>query len=568
MGEKCIVDERLLYCGILRYPEECIIAQLPTLESGLKRLRRSQNMDTSIVIFINYKSESPEVFFHQPFREKSCYAGSNWNDVSQIAVNNRSEWRNWLVLYPQLKHACRTLSACWYFEDRLEVALMCGPARYPSPSDYQLDVEPNYNMLSMSCSERLPDDSRQCDERMIAVLYHVSQDAFSRFKLATGIPQPIAYNKILHEGTLHVNPGSAEWLRAPSSIDLKDLDAATCLHLFEKCVDSFTEGLGQPLYIEFVVDLDTNDPETAHAFESIAHLPPVWSRFRGHWLPDRFDIISTPQDPTAIRAFPLIRMESNARYPRLFFQLNIVHVRGESFIECQVYEDKKWFDLISNFFEAPIDVWEGPIESRFGWYGDASTGRLVRHPTNTKIRLPGLPTKNVAFVILPKYYDYMDGFFENEYYYRDPIAVFRTEKEAQRFAQKDPVAFTESNGFEIYTSQNSEFDFDDVPDEDQQKVREILEFTEEDDWREVFDERFSGGGFHELKGRSRAMWNKLFKLLRITTYRIHEVDVADETAYEKLAERIKAGKFNMKVRHELAEQFKLSIGEYDYRGEA
>ena len=566
MGEKCIVDGSFLHCGVLRYPLECILSQLPRLESELKRLRRMQNLDTSIIRFTNYKSESPEVFFHQPFRYRLPYECRS-NDASKIAAGGSNEWRNWLAIYPQLKHTTRNLWACWCFEDHLCVSLICGQTRYPSPTDYQLAVEPGCHRLTFTCSERLPYDARKCDERMSNVLSEASQDAFARFKTASGISVDIPYNKILHEGTLHVNPGSAEWLRAPSSINIKDLDVATCLHLFEKCVDSFTEGLGKPLYVEFAVDLDSKDPQTAHAFESIAHLPPVWSRFRGHWLPERFDIISTPQDPTAIRAYPLIRMESNARYPELLFQLNIVHVRGESFVECQVYEDKKWFDLISNFFDAPIDVWEGPIESRFGWYGDANTGRVVRHQTNTRIKLPALPTKNVAFVILPKYYEYVDGFFENEYYYRDPIAVFRTEKAAVKFAEKDPVAFTESNGFEVYTSQNTEFDFDEVEDEDQQKVREILEFKEEDDWREVFDECFSGGGFHELKGRSRAIWNKLFKLLQITPYRIIEVDVADKAAYEKLAECIKAGKFNMKIRRELAEQFKLSIGEYDYRGQ-
>ncbi len=561
LNKPSILDPRKMHCGIMRTNMSDLEARITEFEKQIDLFKRYDRAILCIERLERKKNEDPEIYFHQPFLEAWKYSG-NWNDTSQIFINGNHKWKSCVKHYVFLRHVGRTLLAVWQFDEYLQIGLVGGQGQFPEPSHYSEDFEPHYHRLEFNCRSTVPAGEVIRSSQMKAHLVDTSTFALTQFVSASGIGDWLDSQEKMQEHGIRVNPAIDDWLSVPSSVDIRSLDAETCITLFERSVDSMIDRIGRPKYVSLYVDLDYRDTQTSFAFQSISKLPPVWSYFCGHWAPERFDIYSLPKDPQAIRAYPLLRMSTYGRFPGLLFQLNLVHVRGNSFIEIQAYEDTKWFDVVSNFFGAPIDVWEGPIESRFGWYGDASTGRIVRHRTNSANTVPPETVPKLVFLVLPKYFDYGgDNFFESPLTYADPQGLFRTRAEAERFAESHMSQLM--NGFElpVLTSQNADYELDDLPDENIQRLHEVLRLDEIADWRESIDD---------------FQWNlpedmdfaDFLRLLKVTPYRIIETVIEDDVLVRKFADRIESGKLDNKLRREIAQAFELAFPEENYQNRA
>ncbi len=90
----------------------------------------------------------------------------------------------------------------------------------------------------------------------------------------------------------------------------------------------------------------------------------VWSkiRFCGR-VKKNVDVFAQPSDGTHVYPYVVLTAVAGSQF---LFQITVVHAGGETLFECQAI-DPIWFDWVSNFFQAPIDVWQGPIAARFGW---------------------------------------------------------------------------------------------------------------------------------------------------------------------------------------------------------
>ncbi len=122
------------------------------------------------------------------------------------------------------------------------------------------------------------------------------------------------------------------------------------------------------------------------------------------------------------------------------------------------------FDWIANFFESPIDLWQGPVEDRFGWYGNADRGHLSPHPANAERRLVAAGTSR-AFLVFPLGADFDGDDYElNESRYENPLGIFGSLEEAKKFASENTVLLTgelslpdlvqQQPGFELSRSPN------------------------------------------------------------------------------------------------------------------
>ncbi len=173
--------------------------------------------------------------------------------------------------------------------------------------------------------------------------------------------------------------GSTDYLDAPSRIFMKNLELADATARFKSCYSLLQESLGPAVSVEFSL---SNMDTALELQRSMDERSPIWSQIHVTARPKKkgFDIFAKP-DTACVRAYPLFWAQTET-WPDFHFQITLVHARGESFIECQTL-DPIWFDWVANYFQAPIDVWDGPVETRFGWYGDASLGKLVRHPTDS-----------------------------------------------------------------------------------------------------------------------------------------------------------------------------------------
>ncbi len=96
----------------------------------------------------------------------------------------------------------------------------------------------------------------------------------------------------------------------------------------------------------------------------------VWStiRFYGR-VKKNVDVFAQPSDRNS--CLPLCGPNGRCRHT-VSISDNSRACWWRTLFECQAI-DPIWFDWVSNFFQAPIDVWQGPIAARFGCMGTQSS---------------------------------------------------------------------------------------------------------------------------------------------------------------------------------------------------
>ncbi|MEM7478750.1 MAG: hypothetical protein AAF483_27520 [Planctomycetota bacterium] len=263
----------------------------------------------------------------------------------------------------------------------------------------------------------------------------------------------------------------------PSRIKLTTLDAPQAAEFFQQLMPAAQTHISAPDYIGLTLDFSYGGWDFLKTKE-------VWTQYDFSWTADKdFDPFQIPDSHHTV-AYPILGNDLR-RDARLLFQANVVHHKGESFIEFQAYDDDRWFDWVAEFLQEDIEVWEGPIESRFGWYGDESDGRRVlrKHKATESP-----PVGELSYLLASKHFYYdRDGYRESKGC-SAVHGIFRSEAEARDYARENAEKlFVEFDMREI-TSRNEEgFDFDGLPEVTKNRVRELLDVDEEDDWREEFD---------------------------------------------------------------------------------
>ncbi len=542
-----------VHCGILRYPISDCWSKLPQLKEVLERKLKEAKSRGCVSISHFRRNDGRELLYHIPFLDPS-FNYDVVDGLSRFVSGARNDWREWLHDYDLFPHLNRKLQATWQqsVENRILFSFVIKLDKHGRRIFFQIDEltqesdsEPHHVTIDYWIGPKnLLSESEWLEATRV---YDLAKSAGLACLQQCGINT---------NASLDNKPSPSGLVKESDS--LRFLSGKNCKTVFERCVDALSAAIGPAGETEFSFSFFHGVPrEVEHSVACLAKVPPMWSYWQTHYSVKRgFDVFALPSDHSIIRAYPLFDYfcaDDN-------FYINLVHVRGESFIEVQACNNnKKWFDVVSDFFQAPIDVWEGPIESRFGWYGDAGDGRIVRHqvdPNFESLRTP-IPPEKSAYFVFPKVM--FDGFANREAqgYYLDPLELFRTRQEAEQFAQSNTQKFMELWELCMFTSQTEGFDFTDLPLENQRRAREIIGFSEQDNWRDVLD-RFQWDVLSEPE------FAELCKQLQVVPYRILEIEMDDEALFKKLSKRIKSGKFDTALRQQLCELLGLTIMEHTF----
>lgn len=110
--------------------------------------------------------------------------------------------------------------------------------------------------------------------------------------------------------------------------------------------------------------------------EACRSIKPVWDSwtFSGNYRKS-FDPFARPENlpPGEVRVYPIINY-SNAVWDnafsadKLFLRASVIHTHDESFIELQTSEGKPWLEKTAEYAGCQVDIWDGPIEKRWGLY--------------------------------------------------------------------------------------------------------------------------------------------------------------------------------------------------------
>ena len=315
----------------------------------------------------------------------------------------------------------------------------------------------------------------------------------------------------------------------PNNFWRTNLDWPTAMSLFDQCVAGISDIIGETTLFRLACNYD----EVIDKFQGKLpdSVPKVWDYWKVIFMPKKgFDPLSTPKDPSVVRVYPMILLKHSHHPIRMHSEeylcgLNCVHAHDKSYVEIQAC-DIEWFNLVADFFGSPIDVWEGPLEDRFGWYGDVSKGSTYRlEPKSSKPLVSQLET---VFVAAPKrIWLCRDGKERDapEIYQR-PLAIASSLEALQNaavakgldlYGDKDPglllsCAFADSSA--------EEFDWFQYPTEVQDKARQLAGIKP--------DENF----LQQMEGKReklpRAVQIELVKLLNLPRYRITELSLSKE----------------------------------------
>jgi hypothetical protein len=232
------------------------------------------------------------------------------------------------------------------------------------------------------------------------------------------------------------DPRAQELYHSTGSVD--GLSLASGLEVLDLMIEHLGPRYGSPSQIKLSFSpFDLYDPDPHELFARGARLgADIWHIWENNWTaPKGFDRFALPVDASEIRAYPIINVKSTHRLFGLDYAINVVHVRGESFVEVQAYDAPELMQMTADVLGAPVDVWDGPLEDRFGWYGDASKGTIHRleptviktEPTKHETHTKATPVETVekAFVISPKVRKLSPDGKSREVHsvYRRPVAV-------------------------------------------------------------------------------------------------------------------------------------------------
>lgn len=268
----------------------------------------------------------------------------------------------------------------------------------------------------------------------------------------------------------------------------------------------------------------------------------VWDRILAAWtVAEPFELEC---EPNQVVALPLMESGPKDKWPD--FQLNLVYAKGESFIECQTNGDEYYMDLLHNFFGCCIDIWDGPINDRFGWYGNAENGTLTRYEPKP---LPEIPATNevLGWLVMPKYMSWDDEYYEEKNVLKFPVRLFADEDKAIAYGKKKLL----DAEFAEFTYENSHFSLYDVDDEEADKIKAIMGFEDEENWRAEFE------AFALHKSNRSTRWDEIYELLGIRTFQLKVAFLPDQGTLKRLIKATVKGNPTPEETKELVDAFEL-----------
>ena len=356
-----------------------------------------------------FRSEFDHVLlFHRPFTDKSFeYDVCNKLVLSGVSLDDYSVLQS---VMKKMEFVRRSLWISWALSEGVGVSFGCGYDKYRKREELAVDREGEWfgNRRFSSC--RSPSNPQSEDRELIRDFNLVWEK----------IDDPRAQE-------LYHSTGSIDGLSLESGLEVLDL-----------MIEHLGPRYGPPSQINLSFSpFDLYDPDPHELFARGTRLgADIWHIWENNWTaPKGFDRFALPVDASEIRAYPIINIKSTHRLFGLDYAINVVHVRGESFVEVQAYDAPELMQMTADVLGAPVDVWDGPLEDRFGWYGDASKGtthrlepaviqaELTKQETDTKAT--PVETVEKAFVISPKVRKLSHDGKSREVHsvYRRPVAV-------------------------------------------------------------------------------------------------------------------------------------------------
>ncbi|MFO0088931.1 MAG: hypothetical protein ACK52L_23935 [Pirellula sp.] len=356
-----------------------------------------------------FRSEFDHVLlFHRPFTDKSFeYDVCNKLVLSGVSLDDYSVFKSVMM---KMEFVLRDLWIRWALSERVGESYKCGFDKYRKREELNVAQEGEWFGISNFFSCLSPSNPQGEDRELLRDFNLVCEK----------IDDPRAQE-------LYHSTGSVDGLSLASGLEVLDL-----------MIEHLGPRYGSPSQIKLSFSpFDLYDPDPHELFARGTRLgADIWHIWENNWTaPKGFDRFALPVDASEIRAYPMINVKSTHRLFGLDYAINVVHVRGESFVEVQAYDAPELMQMTADVLGAPVDVWDGPLEDRFGWYGDASKGTTHRlepaviktEPTKHETQTKATPVETVekAFVISPKVRKLSPDGKSREVHsvYRRPVAV-------------------------------------------------------------------------------------------------------------------------------------------------
>ena len=404
--EDWIFDSKRLMVGLVRLDPRRVSSNQSKLCAYFRTWNRKCIKPRKPKVFRNEFDHV--LLFHRPFTDKSFeYDVCNKLVLSGVSLDDYSVLQS---VMKKMEFVRRSLWISWALSERVGRTYRCGYDKYRKREELNVAQEgewfgiKNFVSCPTSCNP-------QGEDRELIRDFNLVWEK---------IDDPRA-QKLYH------STGSVDGLSLASGLEVLDL-----------MIEHLGPRYGPPSQINLSFSpFDLYDPDPHELFARGTRLgADIWHIWENNWTaPKGFDRFALPADASEIRAYPIINIKSTHRLFGLDYAINVVHVRGESFVEVQAYDAPELMQMTADVLGAPVDVWDGPLEDRFGWYGDASKGTAHRlepaviktEPTKHETQTKATPVETVekAFVISPKVRKLSPDGKSREVHsvYRRPVAV-------------------------------------------------------------------------------------------------------------------------------------------------
>jgi hypothetical protein len=140
---------------------------------------------------------------------------------------------------------------------------------------------------------------------------------------------------------------------------------------FERAYEYLRVAKGEPRFIRFWFIAFPTEYETCIA--ACRKVQPVWDcwgffdKYRRSFNP----FAPQPNLPSGeVRIYPVLQYDNDSKVDadKLFVRASVIHTKDESFIELQTSEGRPWLEKAAEYAGCEVDIWEGPIEKRWGLY--------------------------------------------------------------------------------------------------------------------------------------------------------------------------------------------------------
>ncbi len=170
-------------------------------------------------------------------------------------------------------------------------------------------------------------------------------------------------------------PSRGDEMPFPVEIDVINLETdSEALSYFRRALELLIPANGNPSLLKFFFVASAGGmPRYVDACRKIK---PVWDNwsFFGKYRKG-FDPFARPKSfpQGEVRVYPILQyandhLDNLFQADKLFIRASVIHTHDESFIELQTSEGREWLEKAAEYAGCPVDVWEGPIEQRWGLY--------------------------------------------------------------------------------------------------------------------------------------------------------------------------------------------------------